>query len=144
MNTSPTNNPPPRPAAAWHKNGLIHVTLEDGRKIVFPCSENEYLSGATDRQRSTIEISPTGVHWPLLDEDLSIEGLLAGRYGRPMKHGGARHGTGRKPTGKTSVTLRLTQQARANLDQFSKANRLTLSDAANRLLENPKTMRLQH
>jgi len=26
--------------------------------------------------------SPFGLHWPTLDEDLSFEGILAGRYGQ--------------------------------------------------------------
>jgi len=29
-----------------------------------------------------IEISPFGLHWPTLDEDLSFEGILAGRSGQ--------------------------------------------------------------
>jgi hypothetical protein len=28
------------------------------------------------------ELSPFGLHWPTLDEDLSFEGILAGRYGQ--------------------------------------------------------------
>jgi hypothetical protein len=33
-------------------------------------------------QLNRIEISPFGIHWPELDEDLSFRGLLAGDYGQ--------------------------------------------------------------
>jgi len=36
------------------------------------------LLNASDIERETFEISPSGygIHWPLLDEDMSIDGLL--------------------------------------------------------------------
>jgi len=36
------------------------------------------LASATDAERMTYEVSPSGygIHWPLIDEDLSIDGLL--------------------------------------------------------------------
>jgi len=36
------------------------------------------LLGASDIERITFEISPSGygIHWPLIDEDLSVDGLL--------------------------------------------------------------------
>ena len=36
------------------------------------------LLNATSKERNTYEVSPSGygVHWPLIDEDLSIDGLL--------------------------------------------------------------------
>jgi hypothetical protein len=34
---------------------------------------------------SRIEISPYGVHWPDLDEDLSFRGLLRGDHGQHQK-----------------------------------------------------------
>jgi hypothetical protein len=33
-------------------------------------------------QLNNIEISPFGLHWPDLDEDLSFRGILAGNYGQ--------------------------------------------------------------
>ena len=40
------------------------------------CSER--LASATDLERSTAELSPGGygIHWPLIDEDLSVPGLI--------------------------------------------------------------------
>ncbi|HBE41017.1 MAG TPA: DUF2442 domain-containing protein [Bacteroidales bacterium] len=43
---------------------------------------SEKLAKATDKQRKYFKVSPSGygIHWPLLDEDLSVNGLLkAGR-----------------------------------------------------------------
>jgi hypothetical protein len=34
---------------------------------------------ATPEERAQFELSPLGIHWVALDEDISIEGLLAGR-----------------------------------------------------------------
>lgn len=36
------------------------------------------LLHATDAQRHALRISPRGLHWDMLDEDISIAGLLAG------------------------------------------------------------------
>jgi hypothetical protein len=44
------------------------------------------LEKATGIERKTFEVSPSGygIHWPLLDEDISIDGLL-GIVNAPMK-----------------------------------------------------------
>lgn len=36
------------------------------------------LESASEKERNTFEVSPSGygIHWPLLDEDISIDGLL--------------------------------------------------------------------
>jgi hypothetical protein len=49
---------------------------------VFPIEGNPRLEGKADTALSNIEISPFGLHWPDLDEDLSIRGILAGDYGQ--------------------------------------------------------------
>jgi hypothetical protein len=46
---------------------------------------NPRLARGTRRQLSRIEISPYGVHWPDLDEDLSFRGLLRGDHGQHQK-----------------------------------------------------------
>jgi len=42
------------------------------------------LLNATSKERNTYEVSPSGygVHWPLIDEDLSIDGLLGITHGK--------------------------------------------------------------
>jgi len=49
------------------------------RRVRFPWQQcSPVLATATELQRLTAQLSPGGygVHWPLLDEDLSISGLL--------------------------------------------------------------------
>ena len=71
--------------AAAHLNGQIVVRMESGAEIRFPVAENPRLARGTPRQLSHIEISPFGLHWPELDEDLSFRGLAAGNYGQKAK-----------------------------------------------------------
>jgi hypothetical protein len=47
--------------------------------------ENPRLAVGTTGQLNHIEISPFGVHWPDLDEDLSFDGLLNGNHGQFQK-----------------------------------------------------------
>ena len=54
------------------------VTLANGQKIVTPLWWYPRLLQATSGQRGNYELSPLGVHWPDVDEDLSIEGMLVG------------------------------------------------------------------
>jgi hypothetical protein len=61
--------------------------MESGAKIRFPVAKNPRLARGTAKQLSRINISPFGIHWPELDEDLSFRGLLAGDYGQRPKGG---------------------------------------------------------
>ncbi len=61
------------------------IFLESGTEIRFPVMENARLARGTAKQLSRIELSPFGIHWPDLDEDLSFRGLLAGDYGQHQK-----------------------------------------------------------
>ncbi len=60
----------------------IVVTMESGREISFPVSENPRLAPGTPAQLANIETSPFGLHWPELAEDLSLRGLLQGDHGQ--------------------------------------------------------------
>jgi hypothetical protein len=55
------------------------VTLGDGRKIATPLDWYPRLQLATDQQRANFEIMPMGIHWPDIDEDLGVAGMLKGR-----------------------------------------------------------------
>ncbi|GAB1482057.1 hypothetical protein MASR2M78_08720 [Treponema sp.] len=58
----------------------LSVDLMDGRTITVPLAWYPRLLGATKVEQDTWERSAAGygIHWPLLDEDLSTEGLLRG------------------------------------------------------------------
>ena len=59
----------------------LTAELSDGRTISVPPSWHPRLVHATPEERSNWELigGGQGIHWPDLDEDISIEGLLAGR-----------------------------------------------------------------
>lgn len=70
------------------RTSSIHVTdselvveLEDGRTIVVPIGWYPRLANGTPQERNDIKIMGRGIgiHWPQLDEDISVAGLLAGR-----------------------------------------------------------------
>ncbi|OQY00502.1 MAG: hypothetical protein B6I26_08005 [Desulfobacteraceae bacterium 4572_130] len=67
---------------AVYENGHIIISMEKGVEIKFPISKNKQLINGTNQQLNNIEISPYGLHWPDLDEDLSFQGLLKGDYGQ--------------------------------------------------------------
>ncbi len=66
-------------------NGYIYVSMETGVEIKFPVDKNPRLSKGSPEQLNHIEISPLGLHWPDLDEDLSFEGLAKGDFGQFSK-----------------------------------------------------------
>jgi Protein of unknown function (DUF2442) len=51
----------------------------DGNKLTIPLDKlSSKLKSATEIERAMYKISPSGygIHWPLIDEDLSIDGIL--------------------------------------------------------------------
>jgi len=78
---------------------VLHV---DGRRVEIDLpAVSPLLARATARERQNYEVSPSGygIHWPALDEDLSVDGLLGIRHSPrpglvehvaedPPRHGG--------------------------------------------------------
>lgn len=62
-------------------DGCLSVDLEDGRTISVPLAWYPRLMHGTDAERSNWRFigDKEGVHWPDLDEDLSLENLLLGK-----------------------------------------------------------------
>lgn len=61
--------------------GQLHVRIDDGRTISVPLASFPKLAGASDEERCEWRLigSGEGIHWPALDEDISIAALLRGR-----------------------------------------------------------------
>ena len=59
----------------------LSVELRDGRSISVPLSWYPRLEHATSKERKNWELlgSGSGIHWPEVDEDISVESLVAGR-----------------------------------------------------------------
>ncbi len=55
------------------------VGLSDGRVIGVPLAWFPRLMRADAAAREAFEVTPFGIHWDGLDEDISVAGLLAGR-----------------------------------------------------------------
>jgi hypothetical protein len=66
---------------------LIIAELVDGRTISVPLAWSWRLSEATPEQRKNFEIigNGEGAHWPNIDEDISVRGMLSGVPARPPK-----------------------------------------------------------
>ena len=64
----------------WFDEESLFVKLDDGREIKVPLEFYPRLNKATKRQRENHELigQGTGIHWPDVDEDLSIEGIVLG------------------------------------------------------------------
>ncbi len=63
----------------------IIAFLADGRTVSLPLAWSWRLSEAKPETRLNFEIigDGYGVHWPDIDEDISVEGIL---YGIPARH----------------------------------------------------------
>ena len=59
----------------------LSVDLEDGRTISVPIGWYPRLAHGIPAERANFQISGAGygIHWPDLDEDIGIEGLLLGK-----------------------------------------------------------------
>jgi hypothetical protein len=55
--------------------------LEDGRSIAIPIGWYPRLAYGTPQERENFQISGAGygIHWPDLDEDIGVEGILLGK-----------------------------------------------------------------
>ena len=56
----------------------LYLTI-DGEQRAFPLAKlSSRLAKACEEEKSIFEVSPSGygIHWPLLDEDIAIDGLL--------------------------------------------------------------------
>ena len=55
------------------------VALADGRTLGIPLAWFPRLLHAAPSERTQVQISPFGLHWEALDEDISVAGLIAGK-----------------------------------------------------------------
>jgi hypothetical protein len=74
------------PVNAACTDAELIVTLANGQRVGTPLWWYPRLLNATLAQRANFELSPLGVHWPEIDEDLSAQGMLTGVPARrPMR-----------------------------------------------------------
>lgn len=71
----------PRAVNVAVSDDTLSVDLEDGRTISVPIGWYPRLAYGTPVERAKFQISGAGygIHWPDLDEDIGVEGLLLGK-----------------------------------------------------------------
>jgi len=71
----------PRAVNVTVTEDTLSVDLEDGRTISVPIGWYPRLAHGTPAERLHFQISGAGygIHWPDLDEDIGVEGLLLGK-----------------------------------------------------------------
>ena len=81
MNTSAQTSTP-KALRAWVSDGKVWIELEDGREIGFPVEKFSRLKGASADDLAKVKIEARGkaLRWEELDEDISVAGILAGRW----------------------------------------------------------------
>jgi len=67
------------PEKVWFDEDSLWVLLSDGRTIGAPLAWFPRLLHADEQVRAAFELSVHGIHWDVLDEDISIVGLLKGQ-----------------------------------------------------------------
>jgi hypothetical protein len=71
----------PRAISVTVTDDTLSVDLEDGRTISVPIIWYPRLAHGSPDERANFQISTAGygIHWPDLDEDIGVEGLLLGK-----------------------------------------------------------------
>jgi len=75
----------PTAIRAWTEGRMVFVELHDGRIVGFPSNRFRILAGAMDDQLAQVRLELDGyaLRWDELDEDLTVPGIVAGRFQRP-------------------------------------------------------------
>lgn len=62
--------------------GRMTIAMAGGLEFSFPIALNPRLAAGSPSQLANVRVSPFGIHWPELDEDLSFDGLARGDFGQ--------------------------------------------------------------
>ena len=73
-------------ARAWTDGRMVFVELTDGRQIGFPADRYQILSRASEDELRQVQLRLNGLalRWEKLDEDLTIQGIVEGRFQLPL------------------------------------------------------------
>lgn len=73
---------------AWVEGRTIFVELTDGRIVGFPASRFRRLKQASDEQLRgvSLEVNGYALRWEELDEDVTVPGIVAGRFELPLEN----------------------------------------------------------
>lgn len=70
----------------WVDKRMVFLELTDGRIVGFPADRFQILRAATDEQLQAVSLELDGyaLRWEALDEDLTVPGVVAGRFQLPV------------------------------------------------------------
>ncbi len=85
MNTTKVENEPCA-IRAWAEGRMIYLELTDGRIVGFPADRYKILKAASEAKvkKVTIEVNGYALCWEELYEDLTVEGVVSGRFQLPL------------------------------------------------------------
>jgi hypothetical protein len=69
----------PKPTRVEFDEDSMWVTLDDGRTVGVPLAWFPRLLDGSIEQRQDYFLSPSGIHWETLDEDISVKLILSER-----------------------------------------------------------------
>jgi hypothetical protein len=72
---------------AWAQGRQICIELHDGRTVSFPADRFRRLASASDAELQDVQVEVNGhaLRWEQLDEDITVPGILAGRFELPCR-----------------------------------------------------------
>jgi hypothetical protein len=75
----------PTALRVWVEDRMVYLELVDGRIVGFPADRFRILRAATSEQLQHVclEINGYALRWEELDEDISVPGVVAGRFQLP-------------------------------------------------------------
>jgi hypothetical protein len=105
---------------AWSEKRFIYLELTDGRVFGFPADRFRILCQASDDQLKEVRVAVDGhaLRWEELDEDLSVAGVVAGRFQLPLSRRAS-------PTARDDFVT--TAQTTSGNERSSSAQRLSTS-----------------
>ncbi len=79
----------PAAVCVWVDDRMVFLELTDGRIVGFPASRfpRLKLASADQLRNVTLEIDGYALRWEDLDEDITVPGIVAGRFPLPLERG---------------------------------------------------------
>lgn len=76
----------PRAIRVWVEERMVFIELTDGRQVGFPAGRFRLLAQASDAVLAQVELCLNGaaLRWEELDEDISVRGVVEGRFQLPL------------------------------------------------------------
>jgi hypothetical protein len=84
-NAKPLLATEPAALRAWVERRMVFLELTDGRVVGFPANRFQRLKDAPDEllRKVRVELDGYALRWEELDEDLTVPGVVAGRFQLP-------------------------------------------------------------